>query len=52
MVNIKLHGILGEELGFSDWKLNVNSVSEALRGIEHSTKRFYKLLFINLLLYS
>jgi predicted phage tail protein len=47
MVNVKLHGILGEELGFSEWKLNAKSVSEAIRLIEMNTKRLYKLLLKN-----
>lgn len=47
MVNVKLHGILGEDLGFPEWKLNVHSVAEAIRAIEANTKRFYKLLLEN-----
>jgi predicted phage tail protein len=42
MVNIELHGIIGEKIKKKNWLLNVNSVSEAIRAIEANTKIFYK----------
>jgi predicted phage tail protein len=42
MVNIELHGIIGEKIRKKNWLLNVNSVSEAIRAIEANTKIFYK----------
>ena len=47
LVNIKLHGILGKQLGRSEWKLNVKSVGEGIRGIEANTKKLYKQLMDN-----
>jgi len=43
MVSIKLHGILGEEIG-QDWNLDVNSVAEAFRAIEANTQKLTKTL--------
>jgi predicted phage tail protein len=45
MVNIELHGILGEKLNKTNWKLAVNSVSEAIRAIEANTGALYKNLY-------
>jgi predicted phage tail protein len=42
MVNIQLHGILGEKIKKNNWLLSVNSVSEAIRAIEANTQIFYK----------
>ena len=47
LVNIKIHGILANQLGRSDWKLKVNSVGEAVRGIECNTGKLYKQLMEN-----
>ena len=47
LVNIKLHGVLSKQLGRSEWKLNVKSVGEAIRGIESNTKKLYKQLMEN-----
>lgn len=45
---IKLHGILGQQLGKNLWNLAVNSVGEAVHAIEIlSGRRFYKLLLDN-----
>tara|TARA_A100001201_G_scaffold143563_1_gene145850 strand:+ start:670 stop:1428 length:759 start_codon:yes stop_codon:yes gene_type:complete len=42
LTNIKFHGVLVEQLGRSEWKLAVSSVSEALRAIESKTKKLYR----------
>ena len=42
MVNIQLHGIIGEKIEKNNWSLSVNSVSEAIRAIEANTQIFYK----------
>lgn len=47
LVHIKLHGILGEQMGQSDWKLAVTSVGDAVRGIQCNTKKFYSQLLEN-----
>jgi predicted phage tail protein len=47
LVNIKLHGILGEQMGQSDWNLAVNSVGDAVRGIQCNAKTFYSQLLEN-----
>lgn len=47
LVNIKLHGILGEQMGQSEWKLGVKSVGDAVRGIQCNTKTFYSQLIEN-----
>jgi len=47
LVNIKLHGILGEQMGQSEWKLAINSVGDAMRGIQCNTKKFYSQLLEN-----
>jgi len=45
LVNIKIHGILGEQLGQSEWKLKAKNVGEAVRGIQTNSKhKFYKYL--------
>ena len=46
MVKVILHGKLGEEIG-SDWDLEVESVSEALRAIDINTKKLRRWLIDN-----
>ena len=43
MVNVTLHGALGEEC-CKNWNLDVKSLSEAIRAIELNTKKLYKFL--------
>ena len=43
MVKVNLHGDLGEKIG-SEWNLEVNSVSEAIRAIEANTGKLMKYL--------
>lgn len=43
MVKVKLHGILGQEIG-EEWNLNVSSVAEAFRAIEANTKKLSRFL--------
>ena len=45
LIDIKLHGILGEEVG-SNWKLKVKSIFEALHAINVLSKNKLKLFFI------
>ena len=45
LTQIKLHGILGEQFQ-SEWKLNIESVAEAIHAIEVNTKD----VFVNSLL--
>ena len=45
LVNVKLHGILGETLGASSWNLAIKSIGEAIRYIEMNTKKLYKTLY-------
>ena len=47
LVNIKFHGVLGEQIGRSDWKLAARSVGEAISGVESNTKKLYKSLLEN-----
>ena len=47
LVNIKLHGLLGEQMGQSEWKLAVKSVGDAVRGIQCNTKKLYSQLLEN-----
>ncbi len=48
LVKIKLHGILGEQIGKEEWVLDVNSVSQAINGIEIlSGRKLYKNLLEN-----
>jgi len=43
LTNIKLHGILGEEVGIKECNLSISSVSEAIRALEALTKnKLYK----------
>jgi len=44
LVNVHLHGCLGEEVGAADWNLSANSLRECLRLIEMNTKKLYKTL--------
>lgn len=45
MVKVTMHGILGEELGFKDWNLNVSSLGEAINAIDSQTKKLRKILY-------
>jgi predicted phage tail protein len=45
MVEIELHGILGEKIKKNKWSLAVNSFGEAVRAIEANTKILYKTLY-------
>ncbi|NBP00228.1 MAG: hypothetical protein EBU90_08895 [Proteobacteria bacterium] len=45
MVEIELHGILGEKIKKNKWNLAVNSVGEAIRAIEANTNSLYKNLY-------
>jgi predicted phage tail protein len=45
MVEVELHGILGEKVKKTKWNLSVNSVGEAIRAIEANTKILYKTLY-------
>ena len=47
LINIKFHGVLGDQLGQSEWKLAARSVGEAIRGVESNTKKLYKNLLEN-----
>ena len=47
LVNIKIHGILGEQLGQSEWNLAVKSVGEAIKGIQCNSKKLYPQLLEN-----
>jgi len=47
LVNIKIHGILGEQLGQSEWNLAVKSVGEAIKGIQCNSKKLYQQLLEN-----
>ena len=45
MVEVELHGILGEKIKKNKWNLAVNSVGEAIRAIEANSKILYKTLY-------
>jgi len=45
MVEIELHGILGERIKKTKWTLAINSVGEAIRAIEANTSILYKNLY-------
>ena len=47
LVNIKIHGILGKQLGRSEWKLKARSVGDAVRGIQCNSKKLYSQLLEN-----
>ncbi len=47
LVNVKIHGVLADQLGRSEWKLAVNSVGEAVRAIECNSQKLYKQLMEN-----
>ena len=47
LVNIKIHGILGKQLGKTEWKLYAKNVGEAIRGVQCNSKKLYKLLYDN-----
>ena len=46
-VEITLHGILAKQMPQDKWRLKVNNVSEAIRGIESNSGQFYKHLLQN-----
>ncbi len=45
--NITLHGVLAEQMGRSNWQLAIESVGEAIRGIQANTKKLYQQLIDN-----
>jgi predicted phage tail protein len=45
LVNINLHGVLGESVGFQNWDVVANSLGECFRFIEMNSKKFYKTLY-------
>jgi len=47
LVNIKLHGALGKQVGRESWKMAVSSIGEAMRAIESQSKKLYKSLIKN-----
>ena len=47
LVNIKVHGVLAEQLGQSEWNLAAKNVSQAVRGVECNSKKLYKSLLEN-----
>jgi len=47
LVNVKIHGVLADQLGRSEWKLAVKSVGEAIRAIECNTHKLYQNLMEN-----
>jgi len=47
LVNVKIHGVLADQLGRSEWRLAVNSVVEAVRAIECNSQKLYKQLMEN-----
>lgn len=47
LVNIKIHGILGKQLGKNEWKLKARSVGDAVRGIQCNSKKLYSQLVEN-----
>lgn len=47
LTKIKIHGVLAEQLGQSEWKLAVNSVGEAIGGIQANSKKLYQSLIKN-----
>jgi len=47
LVDIKIHGILGKQLGKTNWKLKVRSVGDAVRGIQCNSKKLYSQLLEN-----
>ena len=46
-VDITLHGILAKQMPRNKWKLKVRNASEAIRGIESNTGKFYSNLLKN-----
>ena len=47
LVDVKIHGILGKQLGKSEWNLKVRSVGDAVRGIQCNSKKLYSQLLEN-----
>jgi predicted phage tail protein len=46
-VDITLHGVLAKQMPKNKWKLKVKNVSEAIRGIESNSGKFYNNLLKN-----
>ena len=46
-VKVTLHGILKEQVGRDQWNLVVGNVSEAIRGVQSTSKKFYQSLMEN-----
>ena len=46
-VDITLHGVLAKQMTQNKWKLKVKNVSEAIRGIESNSGKFYNNLLKN-----
>ena len=47
LVHIKLHGLLGAQIGQSEWKLAAKSVGDAIRGVQCNSKKLYSQLIQN-----
>lgn len=47
LTHITLHGILGEQVGQSEWDIAAKSIGEVVRGIQANTKKLYKNLIEN-----
>ena len=47
LTKIKIHGVLADQVGQSEWNLAVKSVREAISGIEANCKKLYKNLIEN-----
>ena len=47
LTHITLHGILGEQVGQSEWNIAAKSIGEVVRGIQANTKKLYKNLIEN-----
>lgn len=47
LVDIKIHGILADQLGQSEWKLKVKNVGDAIRGIQCNNKKLFQKLYDN-----
>ena len=47
LIKVKIHGILGKQLGKTDWKLKARSVGDAVRGIQCNSKKLYAHLLEN-----
>ena len=47
LTHITLHGILGDQVGQSEWKIAAKSIGEVVRGIQANSKKLYKNLMEN-----